>query len=96
MKKIDDIKIGLIVGLIMPIICLFGIQQFNFPNVTFGHWIEKSIEVKTLSTWLKPALAFNIAPFIFFMNLNYLKFCRGMIITTMLYAAVIFYFAFSS
>ncbi|MBR9860470.1 hypothetical protein GYB22_06915 [bacterium] len=78
----------------MPIIVLFGINQFKFAELGFGEFMSNSWAFETLSTWLKPAVLFNLLPFLLFINTNRLKSAQGIVFGTIIYGLFIVYLMF--
>ena len=89
MKKFDHIWIGVLAGLIAPIIILYIIFQLgNFmTNITdFEAFI---VNFKYTVVLFKPSLLINLAIFLLFVNRDYLKFSRGIVFSTMAYILLV-------
>ena len=89
MKKFDQIWIGIVVGLIAPIIVLYVIFQLgNFmSNIT--DFEAFMVNFKYTVILFKPSLLVNLAIFLLFVNRNLLKFSRGMVFSTMAYVLLV-------
>ncbi|MBI1305386.1 MAG: hypothetical protein GC181_02095 [Bacteroidetes bacterium] len=94
MKKIDNTWFGLLAGLIAPFAVLLIIFKL-------GGFMEADEDVQLL--WLnikmttvlfRPCLLINLAIFMITINRNWLKFSRGLVFATMIYAAVVIYYHF--
>lgn len=83
---------GFLVGLIGPLIILFGINVYQFPDIGFITFLKTGFVTATLAPWLKLAALFNLAPFFLFINTNRLKTAQGIIFSTFIYGFVIVYF----
>lgn len=95
MRKFNKRYTGIITGLIAPMIILYGINIYNFPNFGFLEFLQNGWEFRTLTNWLKIAVLFNLVFFLFFMNLNLLKAAQGIVFATITYGLVIVYLTLS-
>ena len=89
--KADRRWLGFILGLLAPVIGLFGINQFQFPQLSFIEFIRNANEFQTLGTWLKPSILLNLLVFFLFLNQNRIKGAQGVVFATIVYAAYIAY-----
>ena len=60
MSRGNNRWIGLVIGVILPIIGVFGINQFQFPQLSFSEFLEHGWEVKAIGTWLRVAVLLNL------------------------------------
>ncbi len=93
-KRLNHRLLGLAFGLIGPVVILFGINVFSFPSLDFGTFLKNAYEIQMMSTWLKPAVLFNLAPFMLFINLERYRTAQGIVFATIIYGLVIAYFTF--
>ena len=91
MSRGNNRWIGLVIGVILPIIGVFGINQFQFPQLSFSEFLEHGWEVKAIGTWLRVAVLLNLLPFLFFMNTNKLRSAQGVFFGTIVHAAIVVY-----
>lgn len=89
MNKWDNRWLGLGLGILGPLLILFGIQVFSYPEMTFPDFFMHSLEAKTMASWLKPAVLFNLAPFMLFINIHRMRIAQGIVFATMALAAVV-------
>lgn len=89
MKQINRFWYGAIVGLLAPQLVLVGIYYTDYVQVSFLQFYKNIIESETLSVLLQPAMLINLGIFLFFVNRNQLKFCRGVILSTIIYGLYI-------
>lgn len=92
----NSIPLGLVLGLITPLVILLGINVFNFPQMSFGQFLGSAYQLHTLGTWLLPALLFNLAVFFLFINFNKLYSARGVVFATITYGLFIVFLFFLS
>ena len=94
LKQLNHRLLGLGIGLIGPVLILFGINVYSFPNLSFGAFLQNAYEIQMMSTWLKPAVLFNLAPFMLFINLERYRTAQGIVFGTIVYGLFIAYFTF--
>jgi hypothetical protein len=61
----------------------------------YFEFIKHSIAVKTIGTWLKPAIIFNLAPFALCINTKYMRVAQGIVFATIGYSLYVAYLTFS-
>jgi len=89
MKKLDRIWIGVVTGLIAPIIALYIIFQLGSFMDHITDFRVFFINYKYTVVLFKPSLLINLAIFLLFINRNHLKFSRGMVFSTMFYILIV-------
>lgn len=88
--KIDNLWIGLLLGVIVPMITFYLIYLLGFPSVGLIT-ISEFIAVSELFTRvLSLAVIPNVAIFFLFIWTNKLSSARGVLAATMIYAVVVF------
>jgi hypothetical protein len=70
---------------------MFGINQFQFPEMSFSEFIHYGWKYASFGTWLRLSVVLNVLPFILFINSNRLKSAQGVIFGTILYGLFIVY-----
>ncbi|MFY0643593.1 MAG: hypothetical protein JXR19_03935 [Bacteroidia bacterium] len=95
MKKWDHRLIGLSLGIVGPILILYGVNVYQFPHMSFFEFIGNGYNIKMLSTWLKPAVLFNLAIFMLFINLYKNRSAQGVVFATIIYGLLIAYLTFA-
>lgn len=95
MKKLDNILIGTVVGIVVPMIGVYiYFLSFNFPE-DFSSFIRTTIDNRYIGTILKLAVLGNLLFFLLGLQFNLMKYCRGIILSTFIYAGIIVYYAFA-
>lgn len=84
--------LGIIIGIIIPIVILWLVKLYHFSHLSYLLFLKTGFLTGTLSPWLKIATLFNLIPFFGFVNKNRLKSGRGVVFATLLYGLVIVYF----
>ena len=92
--KWDNRWVGLVFGLFFPVLILYGVNINNFPDLSFSEFLKQNIEFRTIGTWLRPAVLFNLAPFMLFMNTQRMKIAQGVVFATIFFAMIIVYLMF--
>jgi len=87
MKRLNNFWLGFALGIIAPIAVIVGIILTGEFEGEFGDVLEYTHRVGYLSVLMRPALLANLAIFVIFFNINYMKLCRGIIIATLLFGA---------
>lgn len=88
--KINNIKLGIILGIIAPLLSMLVIYLLKFSEYNFQELIDfllaRGIFTKIISLCVIP----NLALFFFFLNKNYYTSARGVLISTFLFAFFVF------
>lgn len=90
--KWDTIVTGFLVGVICPIIILYGVNVFNFPELSYSLFMRTGFATGSLNPFLKIAALFNLAPFFLFINMNRYRTCQGIVFATIFVGLFIVYF----
>jgi len=85
MRKLNKFWIGFFAGLIAPLGVLVGIILTGEFDGPFMEVLAYTHKVGYLSILMRPALLINLAIFVIFFNINYMKICRGIIIATLVF-----------
>ncbi len=91
-RKFDNRLLGLLIGLLGPLIILFGINIYEFSNLSFWLFLKTGFSTGTIAPWIKIAALFNLAPFFLFVNSNRLRTGQGIVFATILLGVIIVYF----
>jgi hypothetical protein len=88
--KKDNLKLGLILGLIGPIIGLFVIYLIQFSYVTFGYFFDEFINNNRLITSIGSlSLLANIILFAIYINTRRDNTAKGIFFVTLVYGIII-------
>ena len=97
-NKYNKLSIGLLVGLIGPMIGLmiYGLYYSGTNDVSLGYFLNNFFfgNRMLVAPILSLSLLFNILPFYFFLNRQHYIAGRGILLSFFLYAIVIVYFRF--
>ncbi len=93
---IDKTWIGVILGLIFPIITayLFYKLAYHGTPIPFDEFLEALIFIRGIGMLLAVSCLPNLALFSIFVNINKLKISRGLFLATMVFAFAIIVFKF--
>jgi hypothetical protein len=83
--KYDKLITGLIPGLIVPILAIFLFYIAKFNDLTFEAYFNYIKSPGILSPILSLGIVFNLVVFYLFINRNYNRAARGVILATILY-----------
>jgi len=85
--KRDDIKLGIVLGFLAPIVGLFGYYFYKFSRFTLAQFFEALIIQKSLLTAIVSlCLICNAVVFTLYINAQKDKTAKGVFIATCLYA----------
>lgn len=88
--KKDNLKLGLILGLIGPIIGLFVIYYIQFSSVSFSYFFEEFIHNNRLITSIGSlSLIANIILFAIYINVHKDNTAKGIFFITLVYGILI-------
>ncbi len=88
-KKLDTTSVGLILGLIMPVIGVFVYYKIAGFWMNFHTFIAKVRDLGVSSKVLSLGVLANLVIFLIFINLDFQRTSRGILIATFIYAAII-------
>jgi hypothetical protein len=91
----DHIAIGIIVGLIGPLMGALGFYMFEFRNTELLEFLDLAISKKLLSPLLSLCAVINLGLFYLFLNYDKLYTARGIILSTLIYGLIIVLFKFA-
>lgn len=83
--------IGILIGLLCPLIILFGIYLYNYSNYEVWDYLVTSYETGLLAKKLSLGAILNLAAFLLFVNIKKELIARGVFISTILVGAFIVY-----
>lgn len=88
--KRDNLQLGLILGLIGPLLGLVVIYFFKFPSVTFSDFLDEFFHNNKLITSIGSlSLLANVILFTIFVNTRRDKTARGIFIMTLIFGIAI-------
>ncbi len=89
MNKYDKLYIGIITGIIAPLIGVIIFYLINFSNETILNFLTESVKNKLLSPLLSLCAIINLGLFYLYLHFNYLYNARGVILSTLILGLVI-------
>lgn len=93
LKHFNHIAIGLIIGLIIPLLTMHFVLKYNTPNFTLLYLIENPMFSPVLNN-LKGCLLINLPIFFLFYWFKKDKSARGTVFATLIYGAFFLYYMF--
>jgi len=85
-KKSNSVILGLISGIVLPLIFLFVFYLFEYNHYSFKYFMEIIIGGKLLMKIISLCAIPNLILFYFFMRRNLIYSARGVIVATLLFA----------
>lgn len=93
--KADNLKLGLLFGLIGPILSFVAYYYIRFRIYSFGEYLTALKNNKPLLTGITiPCLLLNIALFTIYINTHRDKTAKGIFTVTLVYAIISLYIKF--
>ncbi len=97
MEKLNKFWLGLIVGLIVPVLFTYAFIGVAYKGDLLPWQLMKKLyEVKGLSTLMAVSALPNLLVFYLTLHKEYWKAGKGILLAVMLYGMVVFYFYFKS
>ena len=90
-KKFDHIVIGIVLGLLGPVIVLFLFYLIRYHHMTFGRFLTMVGMEGTFSPRISLCAIINLLVFYIFIWTNRYYSARGVILATFVYAGLIVY-----
>ena len=87
--KYNDIRLGVVLGLLAPVLGLLVIYLAAFRNMALLEYLEFLADSRKLSSIISLSAIPNLLLFFIFIWLNYLYSARGVLASTILYALVV-------
>jgi hypothetical protein len=89
MKIKDSIVLGLMLGLLIPVLGVLVFYYSKFAAVDLLQFVQVATKHKVLSPMLSLCAILNLGTFYLFLNKNLYLTARGIILATLLYGATI-------
>jgi hypothetical protein len=89
MKLKDSLILGILAGLIGPVVGVLVFYFVNFSNSEFSSFFRMAAAQNLLSPLLSLCAVINLGVFFLFIRVNHLYSARGIIISTFLYGLII-------
>lgn len=93
--KLDKMWIGLLLGLISPVIVLVIFYLINYTHISFYGFLSKYMEHKALVPLFSLCTVINLGLFFLFIQKEKYYAARGIIFSTLIYAIIVFAYKLS-
>lgn len=92
LSRFNNFVLGIVCGLLLPIISVLTYWLWSFKYMNFiPQFFQFLMMGRVLSAVLSLCLIPNLGLFFLFINKEYYKSCRGMILSTLVYGFIIVY-----
>lgn len=88
-NRFDSLKLGTILGLIVPAMGFVIFYILSFSKVPFSYYVRHSIEITVMSKILSLTLLPNLLVFFLYLRKNYYLTARGILLSTILWTAAV-------
>ncbi len=88
--KINSIKLGMLLGIIAPILSMLVIYLIQFSEYNFQELIDFLLAKRLFTKIISLCVIPNLALFFLFLNKNYYSSARGVLMSTILFAFFVF------
>lgn len=88
--KINNIKLGIILGILAPVLSMLVIYLLKFSEYNFQELIDFLLARRIFTKIISLCVIPNLALFFLFLNKNYYYSARGVLISTVLFALFVF------
>ncbi len=95
LKKWDKLLLGLIIGIITPIIVMFVYYRINFYYIRVDTFLYETFMKRIFLPLLSLCVLGNLAVFFIFIQTDRYYSARGVVFATLLYAIVVFILKFT-
>jgi hypothetical protein len=87
--RYNNIRLGLVSGLLAPLLGFVVVYLFAFRGMHFQEYIELLVYHKQLSAVISLSVIPNLLLFFIFIWLNYLYSARGVLASTIIFAGIV-------
>jgi hypothetical protein len=88
-SKVNNIYLGIILGLIVPVITVFLVYKIRFNQFNWEEFINLFVQRRVLSSLLSLCVIPNLLVFMIFIWLNHLYSARGVLLSTFIVGIII-------
>jgi hypothetical protein len=88
-KRYNNIRVGLVLGIVAPIIGFFVVYLVGFRGMNFTEYLEMLSSRNNLSSIVSLSVIPNLLLFFIFIWLDYLYSARGVLASTILFALIV-------
>lgn len=84
--KKDSLPIGMLSGIIAPMLAIFVFYLFSNHSMNFGEFLNHLYKHRLVSHMISIGAISNLAVFFAFLQFNLMKSARGVVMITLVYA----------
>lgn len=88
-SKYNSLVLGLIFGLIVPVILVFVFYLLKYPDLNTGEFLRLFFDLKILTHLISLCAIPNLIIFFIFIGRNYYLSARGVILATFIIVAIV-------
>ncbi|MCK5169889.1 MAG: hypothetical protein KAQ75_08415 [Bacteroidales bacterium] len=89
-SKINNLKLGLILGILAPAITILLVYLIQFSGYDFQELLDFLVSTRAFTKIISLCVIPNLALFFIFLNKNYYYSARGILVATILFAIFVF------
>ena len=89
-SKINNVKLGLILGLMAPVLSMLIVYLIKFTQFNFQELIDILVSSRVFTKIISLCVIPNLALFFIFLNKNYYYTARGILVATIIFALFVF------
>lgn len=94
-KKVNRMWVGTVLGIVVPAVSLLVYQQLKFDDLSFFEFIKTYFKIGILTHVISLSVIPNLVVFFAFVNTDYLKAGRGVLLATFIFAFTVLILRFS-
>ncbi len=88
-SRLDSVGLGIVVGIVIPLLSLLLFYSTNFTKVTFGFFLQHTAQIEVLPKLISLCGIPNLGVFFLFIWRNHYYSARGVIIATIILTVIV-------
>jgi hypothetical protein len=93
-SRFDSLKLGAILGLVVPAIAFLVFYVLNFSKVPFSFFVKYATQIAAVSKILSLSLLPNLVVFFIYLRKDYYLTARGILMSTIIWTFAIVFIKF--
>ncbi len=89
-SKVDNLKLGLLLGILAPVLTMLIIYLIQFSSYDLNELVNMLVLKKVFTKIVSLCVIPNLALFFLFLNKNYYYSARGILMATVIFALFVF------
>lgn len=89
-SKYDNIKLGMLLGILGPVVAMLGVYLIMFPEQSLTELIDSLVSKRVFTKIVSLCVVPNLALFFLFLNKYRYQTARGVLLSTILFAVFVF------